>query len=127
MPFSFSTDGFIRIIDGARRIQAQAASHERQMERLLTKTQSDVTVACAALAELPDEAASATDPCVIALRAQLQRNRDRVATALALVPTGGTDFHGDTGTYADAHAALVVPDPVGTGLLAVLSGDADHA
>ena len=45
-----------------------------------------------------------------------------VATALALVPTGGTDFHGDTGTYADAHAALVVPEPVGTGLLAALSG-----
>jgi hypothetical protein len=50
-----------------------------------------------------------------------------VATGLALVPTGGTDFHGDTGTYADAHATLIVPEPVGTGLLAVLSGTADRA
>ena len=39
-----------------------------------------------------------------------------VATALALVPTGGTDYHGDTLTYAEAHAALVVPDVVASGL-----------
>ena len=28
-----------------------------------------------------------------------------VATALRLVPTGGSDYHGDTGTYAEMHAA----------------------
>jgi len=33
-----------------------------------------------------------------------------VATRLGLVMTGGTDYHGDTETYADAHAQLYVPD-----------------
>ena len=49
-----------------------------------------------------------------------------VAADLALIPTGGTDFHGDTGTYAEAHAALAVPDEIGTGVkaaLATLGGD----
>ena len=32
------------------------------------------------------------------------------ARLLGLVETGGTDFHGDTGDYADAHAGLVMPD-----------------
>jgi predicted metal-dependent phosphoesterase TrpH len=35
-----------------------------------------------------------------------------VAAALALVPTGGSDYHGDLETYAQAHAALYVPEPV---------------
>ncbi len=35
-----------------------------------------------------------------------------VARALSLVPTGGTDYHGDTETYAQAHAALWVPPEV---------------
>jgi hypothetical protein len=33
-----------------------------------------------------------------------------VADSLGLVPTGGTDYHGDQGPYADAHARLWVPD-----------------
>ena len=37
----------------------------------------------------------------------------RTAAALGLVPTGGTDYHGDTGTYAEAHAQLWVPPEVG--------------
>jgi predicted metal-dependent phosphoesterase TrpH len=36
-----------------------------------------------------------------------------VADALGLVRTGGTDYHGDLGSYAEAHAALAVPDGVG--------------
>jgi 3',5'-nucleoside bisphosphate phosphatase len=40
-----------------------------------------------------------------------------VASALALVPTGGSDYHGDLGTYAEAHASLWVPPEVGTNLL----------
>jgi predicted metal-dependent phosphoesterase TrpH len=39
-----------------------------------------------------------------------------VATALRLVPTGGSDYHGDTGTYAEAHAALWVPPAVAAAL-----------
>ena len=33
-----------------------------------------------------------------------------VATRLGLVMTGGTDYHGDHETYAEAHAQLWVPD-----------------
>ena len=36
-----------------------------------------------------------------------------VAAALGLVPTGGTDYHGDTSTYHEAHAGLWVPPEVG--------------
>lgn len=35
-----------------------------------------------------------------------------VARDLSLVPTGGSDYHGDLETYAEAHAALYVPDGV---------------
>ena len=33
----------------------------------------------------------------------------RVAADLGLVPTGGTDYHGDTGSYADAHRQVWLP------------------
>jgi predicted metal-dependent phosphoesterase TrpH len=39
-----------------------------------------------------------------------------VATALHLVPTGGSDYHGDTGTYAEMHAGLWVPPEVAAGI-----------
>lgn len=40
-----------------------------------------------------------------------------VAANLGLTPVGGSDYHGDTGTYADAHAELWVPPEVGRTLL----------
>jgi predicted metal-dependent phosphoesterase TrpH len=39
-----------------------------------------------------------------------------VARRLGLVPTGGSDYHGDTGSYAEAHAALWVPPEVAAGI-----------
>jgi len=36
-----------------------------------------------------------------------------VAADLRLIPTGGSDYHGDTGTYAEVHAGLWVPPEVG--------------
>jgi predicted metal-dependent phosphoesterase TrpH len=39
-----------------------------------------------------------------------------LARDLRLVPTGGSDYHGDHETYADAHAALWVPPEVAPGL-----------
>ena len=39
-----------------------------------------------------------------------------VAKALGLVPTGGSDYHGDTSTYAEAHAGLWVPPEVAAGI-----------
>jgi predicted metal-dependent phosphoesterase TrpH len=39
-----------------------------------------------------------------------------VAEELRLIPTGGSDYHGDTMTYAEAHAALWVPPEVAAGI-----------
>jgi hypothetical protein len=58
-----------------------------------------------------------------------------VARDLGLVATGGTDYHGDLGSYAEAHAALWVPPEVGDDLGRALraelpdvpsAGDDDH-
>jgi 3',5'-nucleoside bisphosphate phosphatase len=43
-----------------------------------------------------------------------------VAAELDLVATGGSDYHGDTGTYAEAHAELWVPPDVGDRLATAL-------
>jgi len=43
-----------------------------------------------------------------------------VAGSLGLIATGGTDYHGDLGSYADAHAGLWVPPEVGEVLLRTL-------
>jgi 3',5'-nucleoside bisphosphate phosphatase len=45
-----------------------------------------------------------------------------VARRLGLLGTGGSDFHGDTSTYAEAHAALHVPDSVGERLREAMAG-----
>jgi len=45
----------------------------------------------------------------------------RVADELGLVKTGGSDFHGDTGSYAKVHAATWVPPEVGERLLNALA------
>jgi predicted metal-dependent phosphoesterase TrpH len=44
-----------------------------------------------------------------------------VAADLHLVPTGGSDYHGDGETYAQAHAALFVPDEDATAVYGSLS------
>jgi predicted metal-dependent phosphoesterase TrpH len=43
-----------------------------------------------------------------------------VADARGLLRTGGSDYHGDTGSYADAQADVHVPDDVGERLLMAL-------
>ena len=44
-----------------------------------------------------------------------------VARELRLVQTGGSDYHGDGETYAEAHASLYVPDEDATNLFALLA------
>jgi predicted metal-dependent phosphoesterase TrpH len=46
------------------------------------------------------------------------------AAAHRLVPSGGTDFHGDEGSYADAIGETWVPDDVAAGMMAALAGAA---
>jgi predicted metal-dependent phosphoesterase TrpH len=36
----------------------------------------------------------------------------KIATDLRLLPTGGSDYHGDRETYAEAHAQLWIPDDI---------------
>ncbi|HEX5147905.1 MAG TPA: PHP domain-containing protein [Candidatus Limnocylindrales bacterium] len=45
----------------------------------------------------------------------------KVAANLGLLPTGGTDYHGDTGAYAESHAQAWVPPEVADELLARVS------
>jgi 3',5'-nucleoside bisphosphate phosphatase len=45
---------------------------------------------------------------------------EKVATDLGLLPTGGSDYHGDRETYAEAHAQLWIPDQIGDGVRAAL-------
>ena len=40
----------------------------------------------------------------------------RIAADLRLLPTGGTDYHGDRESYAEAHAQLWIPEDVATGV-----------
>ncbi len=49
-----------------------------------------------------------------------------VASSLNLIATGGSDYHGDTNTYAEAHAALDVPDAVDDVLHDVIASAADQ-
>ena len=44
-----------------------------------------------------------------------------VAAVQRLVPSGGTDYHGDEGSYAEAIAETWVPDDVGEGMRAALA------
>ena len=44
-----------------------------------------------------------------------------VAISLGLLATGGSDYHGDTSTYGEAHAGIWVPPDVGASLLERLS------
>jgi len=50
----------------------------------------------------------------------VERMRE-VAAAHRLVPSGGTDFHGDEGTYAEAIAETWVPDDVAEGVRTALA------
>jgi len=45
-----------------------------------------------------------------------------VANAFGLVRTGGTDYHGDLGPYAESHAGLWVPPEVGVELKSAIQG-----
>jgi 3',5'-nucleoside bisphosphate phosphatase len=48
------------------------------------------------------------------------RLMQKIAADLRLVPTGGTDYHGDRETYAEAHAELWNPPEIASGLRVAL-------
>jgi 3',5'-nucleoside bisphosphate phosphatase len=52
---------------------------------------------------------------------------EALAAELHLVPTGGSDYHGDGETYAQAHATLFVPDEDAVALFAALGREGARA
>ena len=50
-----------------------------------------------------------------------------VGDELRLVPSGGTDYHGDLGTYAEVHAGLWIPPDVGDAVRTTLGLTATHS
>jgi 3',5'-nucleoside bisphosphate phosphatase len=48
------------------------------------------------------------------------------ARALGLVETGGTDYHGDLGPYADSHAELVMPEALVSGVRVAIDAQRIH-
>lgn len=54
--------------------------------------------------------------------AETRARMHSVAISLGLTETGGTDFHGDYGTYAESHAALVMPAGLVEGVRRELTG-----
>jgi predicted metal-dependent phosphoesterase TrpH len=55
------------------------------------------------------------------------RTMRRIATDHRLVWTGGTDYHGDRETYAEAHAQLWNPTEVAEGIRDALANGASRA
>jgi predicted metal-dependent phosphoesterase TrpH len=49
----------------------------------------------------------------------------QLAASMGLLATGGSDYHGDTGTYAESHARLWVPPEAGT-ILAEALAQVEH-
>lgn len=80
----------------------------------------DAPVRIELLRELRDDGLRGLEVHHLSFLPEVAAQIGAVATALALVPTGGTDFHGDTSTYSEAHAALAVPDSVVLGIRTAL-------
>jgi predicted metal-dependent phosphoesterase TrpH len=48
----------------------------------------------------------------------------QLAASMGLLATGGSDYHGDTGTYAESYARMWVPPEVGDALVGALAAEA---
>jgi predicted metal-dependent phosphoesterase TrpH len=82
---------------------------------------SDAAERIATIEELVGAGLGGLEVHYLAWDAQTVASVGAIADALGLVRTGGTDYHGDLGPYADAHARLWVPDGVGERVRAVLA------
>jgi hypothetical protein len=73
------------------------------------------------LRELQELGLAGLEVYYISFRPEVVEAVAAVAADLGLLATGGSDYHGDTATYAEAHAALHVPDAVAAALTARMS------
>ena len=74
------------------------------------------------LRELKEAGLAGLEVYYRAFRPETVASVAKTATALALVPTGGSDYHGDAMTYAEAQDLTRVPNEVGDGVLRVVAG-----
>ena len=75
----------------------------------------------ALLRELRDAGLGGLEVYYRSFRPETVATMARAADALALVPTGGSDYHGDTMDYAETQATTFVPSTVGERLLEALA------
>ncbi len=72
------------------------------------------------VAELMDAGLNGLEVYYLAFDVDTVAAMAALAAELRLVPTGGSDYHGDRQTYAQAHAGLFIPDAAATAVLAAL-------
>jgi CheY-like chemotaxis protein len=84
MAFSFTDEQFARIGDSARLLEAESTSRERQMDSLLSTAETDLQISLGVIGRPRDAAPSSLVDLTAALRVQLHRSRDAVATARQL-------------------------------------------
>lgn len=72
------------------------------------------------LRELKDLGLNAIEVHYRAYNLQTVTTLMKIATDLRLLPTGGTDYHGDREAYAEAHAQLWIPDEIAEGVRSAL-------
>jgi 3',5'-nucleoside bisphosphate phosphatase len=73
------------------------------------------------LRELKEMGLAGLEVYYISFRPEIVEAVGGVASALGLIATGGSDYHGDTTSYAEAHAALHVPAAVADTLRAAIA------
>jgi CheY-like chemotaxis protein len=79
--FSFTANEFARIGDGARRVEDQALSHEREAHALLAAAEANAQLAMAPLSQAREVTEACVDRFEVAALAQLRRSEAAVATA----------------------------------------------
>ncbi|MFN8628992.1 MAG: hypothetical protein U0838_01320 [Chloroflexota bacterium] len=71
--------------------------------------------------QLMDEGLNALETHHRSFYPETREAMSALAKQLGLIETGGSDYHGDHGPYAETHATLVVPDWLVDGVLAALA------
>jgi CheY-like chemotaxis protein len=79
--FSFTASEFARIGDGARRVEDQALSHEREAQALLAAAEANAQLAMGPLSQARDVTEACVDRFEVAALAQLRRSEAAVAAA----------------------------------------------
>jgi predicted metal-dependent phosphoesterase TrpH len=80
----------------------------------------EATTHASLMRDLVDEGLNGLESHHSSFKAPVREAVGGVARSLGLVETGGTDYHGDYGPYAESYAGLVMPDELVADLRATL-------